>query len=468
MKIAIVGFGASGLFCALNLKDSKHKVDIFDVGPEFTLRHPCPRDVGKIQKCPANGCAYCSVYNSGGIFNDGKTILNASPYIGGDLYHLLGSDLLQKHTDFVKNLFLKTANNLNYSLDIIKPTKDNVSWIQKKAVLAGMVYAYQELFHIGSDRLPSIISQIYAPLKDNNNFSFHWKEAVQDIGINLDPLIRSNYFLDVPNNNNSGLTRYYYDAIVISAGRSGSKWLMATDFYKKLAVEEGRVDLGIRLETSNEIMSEINDKFYEAKLYYKSPTFRDTVRSFCSNPSGFVCVENNKEFSIVNGHAKHNTKSQNTNLAILVSKTFTEPFKSPVKYGNVVASLANMLGGGPLVQRLGDLKRGRRTKSLEYNSIIPTLKVECGDLSLALPHRIMVSILEYIEAMDKIAPGFANDDTLLYGVEAKYFTEKIKVSNEMEALPNCFIIGDISGHTRGISQSCVSGYLAGESLSKRI
>lgn len=446
MKLAIIGFGASGLFCALELKDSNFEVDIYDIGPDFTKRVPCPIDMGKIEKCPP--CKYCSVYSSGGIYNDGKTIKNASPLIGGNLWDLIGEKRLQENIDNVVKIFQNAgANN-----PITVPDKDDLQWIESRAVAAGMIYGYQELLHMGSDKLPSIIKNIYSEISDK--FNFIWRTKVENI------YKQDSKYLVEDNKGN----KKEYDILVISAGRSGSSWVMNTNIYPSFKTEKGRVDIGVRLETSNEIMHEINKRFYEAKLYYKAPTFGDIVRSFCSNPSGFVCIENNKDYSVVNGHAKNDVKSKNTNFAILVSKTFTEPFKSPVKYGNAVASLANMLGGGPLVQRYGDLKRGRRTKDLTFNSIQPTLSVTSGDLSLAFPYRILKSIMEYIEAADKISPGLASDDTLLYGIEAKYFTEKIKVTEHMEALDNCYVIGDVSGHTRGISQSCVSGVLAGNHL----
>jgi uncharacterized FAD-dependent dehydrogenase len=214
----------------------------------------------------------------------------------------------------------------------------------------------------------------------------------------------------------------------------------------------------------------VDKRFYEPKLYYRSKHSNDVVRNFCSNPKGFVTPENHRDYVLVNGHSKMYEKSENNNFAVLVSKTFTRPFKDPQLYSQTIAKVVNMLaGGGPLVQRLGDLRAGRRTKSLTNNLVKPTLEAECGDVSLAYPHRILEGIIEYLDALDKICPGVADDSTLLFAPECKSYPDSITLSKNMETnVPNLFIIGDSSSWTRGVGQAASSGLLAGEGVKKKL
>jgi hypothetical protein len=261
-----------------------------------------------------------------------------------------------------------------------------------------------------------------------------------------------------------------YDICILSVGRGGAMWLTQQEFYKALDIHPGQVDIGVRVETSCYFTEEVDKRFYEPKLYYRSKHSNDVVRNFCSNPKGFVTPENHREYVLVNGHSKMYEKSENNNFAVLVSKTFTRPFKDPQLYSQTIAKIANMLaGGGPLIQRLGDLRDGRRTKSLVNNLIKPTLEAECGDISLAYPHRILQGIIEYLDAFDKICPGVADDSTLLYAPECKSYPDSITVNKNMETtVPNLFIIGDSSSWTRGVGQAASSGMLAAEGVKQKL
>ena len=330
-----------------------------------------------------------------------------------------------------------------------------------------MTYHYQQLLHCGSDNAPAINTSILDEvMKKGSNLVFHWETKV----------------LSVVRRGTSFVLRYdgyrkpgdeqedVFDYCVLSVGRGGVLWLTQQEFYKALDIYPGQVDIGIRVETSCYFTEEVDRRFYEPKLYYRSHHANDVVRNFCSNPNGFVTPENHRDYVLVNGHSKMYEKSENNNFAILVSKTFTRPFKDPQLYSQTIAKIVNMLaGGGPLLQRLGDLRAGRRTKTLANNLVKPTLEAECGDISLAYPHRILEGIMEYLEAFDKICPGVAHDATLLYAPECKSYPDSISLSKNMETnVPNLYITGDASSWTRGVGQAATSGLLAGEGVKLKL
>lgn len=463
-KLALIGLGASGLFALKELAGADVEVHVFDVGPQYDKRYACPIDQGKLEVCPPKACSYCAPGQSAGSWNDFKVILSASPVIGGRLYDLIGESELQKRLDVVRATILDHAP---CQIPVVKPNEEDLSWIKKKATLAGMTYHYQELLHCGSDNAPAINTSILNEIKSKGqNICFHWDSKVLSVSRRGEKFAVRHDRYRKPGEEKEEI----FDYCVISVGRGGAHWLTQQEFYKALDIYPGQVDIGIRVETSCYFTEEVDKRFYEPKLYYKSRHSGDVVRNFCSNPKGFVTPENHREYVLVNGHSKMYEKSENNNFAVLVSKTFTRPFKDPQMYSQTIAKIVNMLaGGGPLVQRLGDLKAGRRTKSLDNNLIKPTLEAECGDISLAYPHRILQGIVEYLEALDKICPGVAGEHTLLYAPECKSYPDSISVSKNMETnISNLFIIGDSSSWTRGVGQAATSGLLAGEGVKKKL
>lgn len=463
-KLALVGLGASGLFALRELAGAEVEVHVFDVGPVYEKRYPCPIDQGKLEVCPPKACSYCAPGQSAGSWNDFKVILSASPVIGGRLYDLIGEAELQRRLDIVRSVILKHAP---VEIPICKPDDEDLDWIKRKATLAGMVYHYQELLHCGSDNAPAINTSILSEITEKGpNIAFHWDTRVLSV-------CRCNekFTLVYDRYRKPGdKIEEMFDIVVLAPGRGGAHWLTQQEFYKALDIHPGQVDIGVRVETSCYFTEEIDRRFYEPKLYYRSRHANDVVRNFCANPRGFVTPENHREYVLVNGHSKMFEKSENNNFAVLVSKTFTRPFKDPQLYSQTIARIANMLaGGGPLIQRLGDLRAGRRTKSLSNNLVKPTLEAECGDISLAYPHRILQGIIEYIDAFDKICPGVAHDSTLLYAPECKSYPDSITVTRNMEtSIPNLYIIGDSSSWTRGVGQAACSGILAGEGVRQRL
>ncbi len=463
-KLALIGLGASGLFALKELAGADVEVHVFDVGPQYDKRYACPIDQGKLEVCPPKACSYCAPGQSAGSWNDFKVILSASPVIGGRLYDLVGESELQKRLDIIRQTILTHAP---CEIPVVKPNGDDLEWIKKKATLAGMTYHYQELLHCGSDNAPAINTSILNEIKaKGKNIEFHWDSKVLSVSRRSEKFAVRYDRYRKPGEEKEEL----FDYCVVSVGRGGAHWLTQQEFYKALDIYPGQVDIGIRVETSCYFTEEVDKRFYEPKLYYKSKHSGDVVRNFCSNPKGFVTPENHREYVLVNGHSKMYEKSENNNFAVLVSKTFTRPFKDPQMYSQTIAKIVNMLaGGGPLVQRLGDLKLGRRTKSLDNNLIKPTLEAECGDISLAYPHRILQSIVEYLDALDKICPGVAGEHTLLYAPECKSYPDSISVNKNMETnIPNLFIIGDSSSWTRGVGQAATSGILAGEGVRKKL
>lgn len=463
-KLALIGLGASGLFCLKELAGADVEVHVFDVGPTYDKRYACPIDQGKLEVCPPKACSYCAPGQSAGSWNDFKVILSASPVIGGRLYDLVGEAELQKWLDVVRQTILTHAP---VEIPVVKPDADDLAWIQKRATLAGMTYHYQELLHCGSDNAPAINTSILNEITDKGkNIVFHWDTKVLSVARRAEQFCVTYDGYRKPGNEQEEV----FDFCIMSVGRGGANWFTQQEFYKELETHPGQVDIGVRVETSSHFTEEVDKRFYEPKLYYRSRRCGDVVRNFCSNPKGFVTPENHREYVLVNGHSKMYEKSENNNFAVLVSKTFTRPFKNPQLYSQNIAKIVNMLaGGGPLIQRLGDLRAGRRTKTLVNNLIKPTLEAECGDIALAYPHRILEGIIEYLDALDKICPGVAHDSTLLYAPECKSYPDSIVVSKNMETnIANLYITGDSSSWTRGVGQAATSGMLAGEGVKKRL
>lgn len=464
LKLALVGLGASGLFCLEELAGANIEVHVFDVGPKYDKRYPCPIDQGKLEVCPPKACSYCAPGQSAGSWNDFKVILSASPVIGGRLFDLIGEKELQARLDKLRRLILQHAP---VEIPVVRPDQDDLDWIKKRATLAGMTYHFQELLHCGSDNAPAINTSILNEITGKGqNIVFHWDSKVVSVSRRNDKFaVRYDRYRRPENEQEEE-----FDFCILSVGRGGANWLTQQEFYKELETSPGQVDIGVRVETSCYFTEEVDKRFYEPKLYYLTKRSNDVVRNFCSNPKGFVTPENHREYVLVNGHSKMFEKSENNNFAVLVSKTFTRPFKYPQQYSQHIAKVTNMLaGGGPLIQRLGDLRSGRRSKTMTNNLIRPTLEAEPGDISLAYPHRILEGIVEYLDALDKICPGVAGESTLLYAPEVKSYPDSIVVSKNMETnIPNLFVIGDSSSWTRGVGQAATSGMLAGEGVRQKL
>lgn len=441
--VIIVGAGPGGIFAAYELitKNSKLKVAMFEKGKALNMRK-CPIDGEKIKsciKCPT--CSIMSGFGGAGAFSDGK--YNITNDFGGTLYEYIGKEKaieLMKYVDDInmshggeKTKLYSTAN-----------TKFKKTCLQHKLQLLDA-----EVRHLGTDINYIVLENIYDEIK--NKVDIFFNTEVENIEVD-------DKIYNIITKNETYKSKY----CIVSAGRSGSNWIDEQCEKLKIKTNSNRVDIGVRVELPAVIFDDITDELYESKIVYKTSKYEDNVRTFCMNPRGIVVNENTNGIITVNGHSYEgeDLKTNNTNFALLVAKTFSEPFKDSNSYGESIARLSNMLGGGVIVQRFGDLIRGRRTneKRINKSSVVPTLKATPGDLSLVLPKRILDDIIEMIYALDKVAPGTANDDTLLYGVEVKFYNTEVNVDENLETqYKGLYIIGDGSGVTHSLSHASASG-----------
>lgn len=441
--VIIIGAGPGGIFAAYELMKEKpdYKVAVFEEGYSLEKRK-CPIDGKKIKNCI--NCKRCSImcgFGGAGAFSDGK--YNITNDFGGTLYEHIGRDTaidLMKYVDEI-NIEHGGEGTKMYST---AGTKFKKLCMQNKLQLLDA-----SVRHLGTDINYVVLENIYAELKDKVEFRFEYPvdhlEAIEG-GYRV---FCGDDFDDC-------------EKCVVSVGRSGSKWMSKVCEEMKIPTMSNRVDLGVRVEIPSQIFSHLTDELYESKIVYRTEKFEDNVRTFCMNPNGIVVNENTKGIVTVNGHSYEDKDKQteNTNFALLVSKHFSEPFKDSNGYGESIARLSNMLGGGVIVQRFGDLIRGRRSneKRIEEGLVRPTLAATPGDLSLVLPKRILDGIIEMIYALDKIAPGTANDDTLLYGVEVKFYNMEVEIDENLETLyKGLYVIGDGSGVTHSLSHASASG-----------
>ena len=416
----------------------------------------CPKR--KTKKCV--GCKPCSIttgFAGAGAFSDGK--LSLSPDVGGNLPEILGYD---KALELIKEsdaIYLKFGADKNvYGVDKEKEIRE----IRKRAIHANLKLIECPIRHLGTEEGYKIYHRLQDHLTEVG-VEMQFMTMVSDIDIE-DGQVKSV-------TTDKGET-YYADHIVAAVGREGADWLSHICQNHGIETEVGTVDIGVRVEVRDEVMEFLNKNLYEAKLVYYTPTFDDKVRTFCTNPSGEVATEYYENgLAVVNGHAYKSKeyKTNNTNFALLVSKNFTKPFKTPIEYGKQIAQLSNMLCDGKiLVQTFGDYKRGRRTteERLCRNNLIPTLKDAVpGDLSLVFPHRIMVDIEEMILALDKVTPGIASDETLLYGVEVKFYSNKVVVDKNFEtSIRGLHAVGDGASVTRGLQQASANGLSVARSI----
>ena len=455
--IIIVGAGPCGIFTALELKKNNpnKKVILFEKGKSIEKRICPKRKTGKCAGC--NPCSITTGFAGAGAYSDGK--LSLSPDVGGNLPEYIGYDRTRELIKYVDDIYLSFgADEKIYGID----NKDKINEIRKKAIISDLKLIECPIRHMGTEVGYDIYTKIQHYLIDLG-VEVSFENPVKDI------IVQDRQVVGVIADKN-----YYAGKVVVCIGREGSDWLKDICHKHNINTETGDVDIGVRVETRNEIMEELNNAMYESKLIYYTPTFDDKVRTFCSNPGGEVSTEYYEgNLAVVNGHSykSNELKTDNTNFAILVTKHFTKPFNSPIEYGMHIAKLGNMLSGNKvLVQRYGDFKRGRRTTEdkLYRNNIVPTLKDAVpGDLSLVLPYRLMKDIDEMIVALDIVSPGLASEETLLYGVEVKFYSNKVLTTEQFETnIKNLYVGGDGAGITRGLMQASVNGVILGRQLSK--
>ena len=441
--VIIIGAGPGGIFSAYELMKSKKnlKVAVFDMGNSLEKRK-CPIDGDKVKNCI--GCKPCSImsgFGGAGAFSDGK--YNITNDFGGTLYEYIGKQKATELMEYVDQI------NMTHGGEGTKLYSTAGSEIKRLCMQNKLKLLDASVRHLGTDINFVVLENLYKEMKDS--IDFHFLEPVKKIEI-----LRDGYRIISAKGN------YECSKCIVSVGRSGSKWV--EEVCKDLYIEtlSNRVDIGVRVELPAQIFAPLTDSLYESKIVYRTEKFEDNVRTFCMNPYGIVVNENTNGIVTVNGHSFEDPsqRTENTNFALLVSKHFTEPFKDSNGYGEGIARLSNMLGGGVIVQRFGDLIRGRRSnrKRIEESFVRPTLQAEPGDLSLVLPKRILDGIIEMIYALDRIAPGTANDDTLLYGVEVKFYNMEVKVDEHLETRhKGLYMIGDGSGVTHSLSHASASG-----------
>lgn len=463
--VIIVGAGPTGIFAAyeLSLKNKDLKVALIDKGLDI-YRRRCPILEHKIKKCPVIkdhvGCMpACSITNGfggAGAYSDGK--FNITHEFGGWMTDYLSNTEVEDLIEYVDNINLKHGA----TSDITDPTTDKVREIEKRGYAVGLKLLRAKVRHLGTEQNLEILKSIYEEMKDR--VDYHFKTEVKDV------IVENNEVRGVVLANGETMKA---NQVFLAPGRDGSVWLKDVMRGQKIPMKNLQVDIGVRVETSDIVMQEINEHLYEGKFMYRT-SVGTVVRTFCSNPSGHVVVENHSGTMLANGHAYKDPKlgSKNTNFALLVSHTFEEPFDQPNEFAHEVSHLANKLSNGSIiVQKYGDILKGRRTtpKRLKEGFVEPTLKEAVpGDLGLVLPYNTMKSLIEMTEALDHVTPGIASEHTLFYGVEAKFYSARPEIDNKFETkVKGLFVGGDGAGVTRGLAQAGASGVLVARHILDR-
>lgn len=443
--VIVVGAGAAGAFMAYEFKkeNTQKKVLVIDGGRKVESRS-CPITEGKVDHCiHCNPCNIMYGFGGAGTLSDGK--YNITTSFGGDLHEYIGEAKAMELMEYVDSVLMEFDGGND--LELYSTDKND---LKTKCLRHDLHLLDAKVRHFGTERNKVILQKIYDYVKDTIDFEF--KTMVEDVEYE-----NGRYILATEKGD-----KFSCEDLVLAGGRSGSKWISNICDKFDVPTKKNRVDIGVRVEVPAEVFKHITDDVYEAKIMYQTKQYNDVVRTFCMNPYGQVVVENTNGIQTVNGHSYTDPALQtgNTNFALLVTNKFTEPFEDSNEYGESIARLSNMLGGGVLMQRFGDLVKGRRSseRRMAKSFTKPTLNATAGDLSLVMPKRQLDDIIEMIYQLDKIAPGMANDDTLLYGIEVKFYNSVVKVDDKFETTqPGLYCLGDGSGVTHSLSQASASG-----------
>ncbi|MBR7092462.1 MAG: FAD-binding protein [Clostridia bacterium] len=459
--VLIVGAGPAGIFTAMEMirQGSTRSIAILEKGCAVENRR-CP----KVQTRQCVGCKpYCHIttgFSGAGAFSDGK--LSLSPEVGGDLPSLIGEQLAADTIAYTDKIYLEFGAESH-----IEGITENetIKQIRKKAIRAGLKLVDCPIRHLGTEKAQQIYYRIEQYLAEHGvelMFGYNCRDLILD-GERCTGVVAQ----DVSTKQEITV---YADDVVVATGRRGAEWLDKLCQEHHIMHQPGTVDIGVRVEVRNEIMEDVNEALYESKLIGYPRPFKNKVRTFCQNPGGFVSQENyDNDLAVVNGHSYKETKSDNTNLAILCSHNFSEPFNKPIEYAQKVGELTNMLGAGHiLVQRYGDILDGKRTwaKELALSNVRPTLPdAVAGDITSAMPYRAMINIINFIQSVDQVVPGFASYETLLYSPELKFYSNKIRMDKDFHTnIRSLYCLGDSSGWTRGLMMASVMGVLMGRRL----
>lgn len=457
--VAIVGAGPAGIFTALEMlkKGSKKSIVIIEKGKSVENRK-CPKSkTGKCMNCKP----YCHIttgFSGAGAFSDGK--LSLSYEVGGNLPELIGEDLAQETINYTDKIYLEFGADTHIEG---VGNSEEVKEIRKRAIQAGLKLVDCPIRHLGTEKAQELYFAIEKWLSENGveiMFDCQCTDLILDgekcLGVNIEA--------------KNGKEEIFAGHTVVATGRRGADWLEKLCADHGIAHQPGTVDIGVRVEVRNEVIEKVNEVLYESKLVGYPKPFKNKVRTFCQNPGGFVAQENyDNDLAVVNGHSYKELKSQNTNLAILCSHNFSIPFNQPIAYAQKVGELTNMLGDGHiLVQRFGDILEGKRTwqKELSQSNLKPTLPdAVAGDITAAMPYRAMTNIINFIQAMDHVVPGFASPETLLYSPELKFYSNRVKMDTDFNTnIKGLHCLGDSSGWTRGLMMASVHGVLMGRKL----
>jgi len=454
--VIIVGAGPAGIFAALEMVSSPRppRILILEKGKDID-RRICPANIRGVSCTACSDCALLSGWGGAGAFSDGK--LSLSKDIGGNLSRYVEESTLNELINYVDSLYIKYGAPRKVYGD----NEKRIGLIKKKAAEYGLTLIPSMIRHIGTDRCPLILKRMKADIDPRVDIAF---------STNVKRVIFSDK--SVRGVETSKGKTFYADFLILAPGREGALWLEEQARMMNLSLLRNPVDIGVRVEVPATIFEPLTRVVYEPKLIFHSKRFNDRIRTFCVNPYGEVVKEYVKGIWTVNGHSYSNKKTTNTNFAILVSTNFTEPFDEPHLYGRSIARLANLLGNDILLQRLGDLRAGRRSTPLRIarGQVKPTLRdATPGDLSFVLPYRYITDMLEMLKALDRIAPGVNSPHTLLYGVEVKFYSRQLKLNSNLETeMENLFAIGDGAGVSRGLIQASASGIIAAREILKRI
>lgn len=458
-KVVIVGAGPAGIFTAIEMlkNGTKKEIVIVEKGASVENRH-CPKSkTGYCMSCKP----YCHIttgFSGAGAFSDGK--LSLSYEVGGDLPNLVGENIVQETINYTDKIYIDFGADEHIEG---VGNSDAVKDIRKRAIKAGLKLVDCPIRHLGTEKAQEIYLSIEKYLINNGvNIMFGYE------CVNL--VLDGNICKGIIAKNSSEEYKIMADSVVVAAGRRGADWLEKICAEHNIAHQPGTVDIGVRVEVRNEVMETVNKVLYESKLIGYPKPFKNKVRTFCQNPGGLVSQENyDNNLAVVNGHSYKDLKTDNTNVAILCSHNFSEPFNQPIEYAQKVGELTNMLGAGHiLVQRFGDILDGKRTwqRELSRSNVKPTLPdVVAGDITAAMPYRAMINIINFIQAVDKVVPGFASDETLLYSPELKFYSNRVKMDKDFNTnIKNLYCLGDSSGWTRGLMMASVMGVLMGRRL----